>query len=197
MKTGGIGTLDSVHSTTVDALVAYLTDCQFRESQLTVGNLVMAVEAVYEPHPRFWRDSLTCVVDAIACVFPDRKPSKSKAPRRRAKSLMRDLEEVLELNAFDEANAEMLGVLPTHKRPADRTAAADWICAEYRRKGQMTESLVAQMDGKRCGEAALAVLRCIENARAGKPFERIGTAVAHWYRESVAKQRMERPSDDA
>jgi hypothetical protein len=47
------------------------------------------------------------------------------------------------------------------------------------------------MDGKRCGEAALEVLRCIENARAGKPFERIGTAVAHWYRESVLKQRME------
>ncbi|SKC93246.1 hypothetical protein [Paraburkholderia hospita] len=194
MNTGDIGTLDSVHSETVDALVAYLTDCQFRESQLTVGNVVMAVEAVYEPHPRFWRDfSLTCVVDAIARVFPDRKPSESKAPRRSAKSLMRDLEEILKLNAFDEANAEMLGALPTHKRPADRTAAADWICAEYRRKGQMTESMVAQIEGKRCGDAALEVLKCIENARAGKPFERIGTAVAHWYRESVVKQRMERP----
>ncbi|SDI70907.1 hypothetical protein SAMN04487926_12271 [Paraburkholderia steynii] len=186
-----VRTLDGVHSKTVDALVAYLTDCQFNESQLNVGNLVMAVEAVYEPHPRFWRDlSLTCVVDAVARVFPDWKPSGRKAPRR-FKSLMHELEKALELNAFDEANAEMLGSLPRHTRPDDRTSATDWICAEYRRKGQMTELLFAQMDGKRCGEAALEVLRCIENARAGKPFERIGTAVARWYRESVLAQRME------
>jgi hypothetical protein len=48
------------------------------------------------------------------------------------------------------------------------------------------------MDGKRCGDAALEVLRCVENARAGKPFERIGTAVARWYHESVMKQRTEK-----
>lgn len=186
-----IRTLDSVHSKTVDALVGYLTDCQFNESQLNVGNLAMAVEAVYEPHPRFYRDlSLTCVVDAVARVFPDWKPSGRKASRG-FKSPMRELEEVLELNAFDEANAEMLSSLPKHKRPEDRTSAADWICAEYRRKGRMAELLLAQMDGKRCGESALEVLRCIENARVGKPFERIGTAVARWYRESVMKQRME------
>ncbi|SKC83365.1 hypothetical protein SAMN05445504_3610 [Burkholderia sp. CF099] len=184
-------TRDGVHAKTVDALVSYLTDCQFSESQLNVGNLVMAVEAVYEPHPRFWRDlSPTCVVDAVARVFPNWKPSGRNAPLR-VESLMRGVEEVLELNAFDEANAEMLGSLPMHKRPEDRTSATDWICAEYRRKGQMTELLFAQMDGKRCGEAALEVLRCIENARAGKPFERTGTAVARWYRESVLKQRME------
>ncbi|BEU27465.1 hypothetical protein [Paraburkholderia sp. 22B1P] len=187
-----MATLDSVHAKTVDALVAYLTDCQFNESQLNVANLVMAVEAVYEPHPRFWRDlSLTCVVDAVARVFPDWKPSGRKAPRRRAKSLMRDVEEVLELNAFDEANAEMLGSLPKQKRPGDRKSAAEWICAEYRRKGQTTELVFAQADGKRCGEAALEVLRCVENARAGKSFERIGNAVARWYRESVLQQRME------
>lgn len=185
-------TVNSVNAKAVDALVAYLTDCQFSESQLNVGNLVMAVEAVYEPHPRFWRDfNLTCVFDAVARVFPDWKPSGREAPRR-LKSLMRSVEEVLELNAFDEANAEMLGSLPTHKRPPDRIAATDWICAEYRRKGQTTRLLLAQMAGKRCGEAALEVLRCIEDARAGKPYERMGTTVARWYRESVLKQGMER-----
>ncbi|CAG9269820.1 hypothetical protein [Paraburkholderia caribensis] len=185
-------TLDSVHVKTVDALVGYLKDCQFSESQLNVGNLVMAVEAVYEPHPGFWRTlSLTCFVEAIARVFPEWKPGGRNA-QRHAKSLMRDLEEVLELNAFDEANAEMLSSLPKHKRPDDRTSAADWICAEHRRKGQWAELLLAQMDGKRCGEAALEILRCIENARAGKPYERIGTVVARWYRESVMKQQMEK-----
>ncbi|MPW23901.1 hypothetical protein GCT13_46330 [Paraburkholderia sp. CNPSo 3157] len=187
-----IAALESVLAKTVDALVAYLTDCRFSESQLNVGNLVMAVEAVYEPHPRFWRDlSLTCVADAIARVFPDWKPNGRQTPHG-GKSPMRDIEKVLELYAFDEANAEMLLSLPKHKRPEDRTSAADWICAEYRRKGQTTELLFAQMDGKRCGEAALEVLRCVENARGGKPFERIGTAIARWYRESVMKQRTEK-----
>ncbi|ACC75792.1 conserved hypothetical protein (plasmid) [Paraburkholderia phymatum STM815] len=187
-----MATVDSVHSQTVDALVAYLRDCQFSASQLNVGNLVMAVDAVYEPHPRFWRDfSLTCVVDGIARVFPDWMPS-GRIPPHRVESLMRELEEALELNAFDEANAEMLGSLPQHKRPDDRVSAADWICAEYRRKGQVTQLLLAQMDGKRCGEAAQEALKCIENARARKPYERIGTSVARWYRESVLKQQMER-----
>jgi hypothetical protein len=182
-------TLDSVHVKTVDALVGYLKDCQFSESQLNVGNLVMAVEAVYEPHPRFWRDlNLMCVFDAVARVFPDWTPSG------RNKSLVPGVEEVLELNAFDEANAEMLGSLPQHQRPEERVSAADWICAEYRRKGQVKELQLAQMDGRRCGEAALEVLSCIENARAGKPFERIGTSVARWYRESVLKQRMDSPT---
>ncbi|MBP0590380.1 hypothetical protein J8I87_11780 [Paraburkholderia sp. LEh10] len=185
-------TVASDHSKTVDALVAYLTDCQFSESQLNVGNLVMAVEAVYEPHPRFWRDlSLTCVADAIARVFPDWKPSGRQTVHG-VNSLMRDIEEVLEINAFDEANAEMLGSLPRHKRPPDRIAATDWICDEYRRKGQTTRLLLAQMAGKRCGEAALEALRCVEDARAGKPYERMGTTVARWYRESVVKERTER-----
>jgi len=184
-------TIDSTHAKTGDALVAYLTDCQFSESQLNVGNLVMAVEAVYEPHPRFWRDlSLPCIADAIARVFPDWKRSERQTLRG-VKSLMRDIEEVLEINAFDEANAEMLGSLPTHKRPPDRTAATDWICAEYRRKGETTRLPLAQMAGKRCGEAALEVLRCIEDARAGKPYERMGTTVARWYRESMVKERTE------
>jgi hypothetical protein len=129
-------TVDGVHSKTVDALVAYLTDCQFSESQLNVGNLVMSVEAVYEPYRRFWRDfSLMCVVEAIARVFPDWMPSGRKPPHR-VESLMRELEEALELNAFDEANAEILASLPRHARPEDRTTAADWICAEYRRKSR-------------------------------------------------------------
>ncbi|MFP3588531.1 hypothetical protein SCB29_33590 [Paraburkholderia sp. SIMBA_055] len=147
------------------------------------------------------------LIDTVACsestiypiktehlqnAFPDWKPSGRQTVRG-VKSLMRAIEEVLEINAFDEANAEMLGSLPTHKRPPDRTSATDWICAEYRRKGETTRLLLAQMDGKRCGEAALEVLRCIEDARAGKPYERMGTTVARWYRESVVKERTERP----
>lgn len=185
-----LATPSSVHSNTIDALVAYLTDCEFVESQLNVGNLAMAMEYVYQPHPRFWRDfSPTFVADAVARALPDWSPTASRAPGR-LQRLLRDVEETLRLNAFDEANAEMLGVLPVHERPADRASASEWICAEYRRKGQMTEWTFARSDSKRCGEYALDILACLENAKAGKPVERIGTTVARWYRESVMKQRM-------
>jgi len=57
--------------------------------------------------------------------------------------------------------------------------------------------LLAQMASKRCGDAALEVLRCIEDARAGQPYERRGTTVARWYRESVVKERTERSTPNA
>ncbi|OYD73669.1 UNVERIFIED_ORG: hypothetical protein BDU10_5350 [Burkholderia sp. CF145] len=186
-------TSSSIHSNTIDALVAYLTDCDFAESQLNAGNLAMAMEYVYQPHPRFWRDfSPAFVADAVARALPYWNRDAGRASER-LQRLLRDVEETLRLNAFDEANAEMLGALPVHKRPADRVSASEWICAEHRRKGQIAEWTFARSDGKRCGECALDILTCLENANAGKPVERIGTTVARWYRESVMKQRTAQP----
>ena len=82
---------------------------------------------------------------------------------------MREVKEVLRVNAFDDANAELIGALPVHERPVDWTSASEWICSEYRRKGQMAELAFAQRDGKRCGDGALDVLKCLEDTKAGKP----------------------------
>ncbi len=189
MNTGGnLATLNSVHLRIINALVVYLTECEFDESQLNIGNVALAMDYVYQAHPRFWRDfSPTFVADAVVRVFPDWKSAAGKASRR-LKRLLVGVKEVLELHAFDEANAELIGSLPVYERPTDRTSASEWICSEYRRKGQMAELARAQRDGKRCGDGALDILACLENAKAGKPFERIGTTVARWYRESVLKQ---------
>jgi hypothetical protein len=184
---------NSVHSKTIDAFAAYLTDCEFDESRLNAGNITLAMEYIYQPHPRFWRDfNPSFIADAIERVFPGWTLTAGNGPER-LKKLLRDTDETLRLNAFDEANAEMLDALPMHERPADRTSASEWICAEYRRKGRTTECAFARRDGKRCGEGALAILTCLENAKAGKPFERIGTTVARWYRESVMKQPIALP----
>ncbi|TAL98800.1 MAG: hypothetical protein EPN73_02290 [Paraburkholderia sp.] len=94
----------------------------------------------------------------------------------------------MRVNAFDEANAEMISALPLHDRPSDRASASEWICSEYRRKGQMTELAFAQRDGKRCGDGALDALKCLEDTKAGKPLQRLSTMVARWYRESVLKE---------
>ncbi|CAE6872478.1 hypothetical protein R70211_01364 [Paraburkholderia domus] len=46
----------------------------------------------------------------------------------------------------------------------------------------------AQRDGKRCGDGALDVLKCLADTKAGKPFQRLSIMVARWYRESVLKE---------
>ena len=99
------------------------------------------------------------------------------------------MEEVLQINAFDEANAGMIGALPVRERPADRASASEWICAEHRRKEQTAELAFAQRDGKRCGEGALNVLEFLEMARAEIPFTWIGTRLARSYWNAMLEAR--------
>ncbi|SFU21024.1 hypothetical protein [Paraburkholderia aspalathi] len=182
-------TTGNAHSKTVDMLVDYITDCEFDESCLNTASLAMAMEYCYQPHPRFWREfSATFVADAVARLFPDRISAPGKATRS-GNELMRDVREILRVNAFDEENAEMIAAVPVRERPADRVAASEWICGEYRRKRQMSELEFAQRDGKCCGEGALTVLECLEKARAGIPFTRIGTRVARSYRDAMLDAR--------
>ncbi|RAS29760.1 hypothetical protein [Paraburkholderia bryophila] len=184
-----LATTDNAHSKTVDLLVDYITDCEFDESCLNKGNLEMAMEYCYQPHPRFWRDfSATIVADAVARLFPDWISAPGDA-NRSGNGLMREVREILRVNAFDEENAEMIAAVPMRERPADRVAASEWICGEYRRRGQISELEFAQRDGKRCGEGALIVLECVEKARAGIPFTRIGTRVARSYRDAMLDAR--------
>jgi hypothetical protein len=182
-------TTGNAHSKTLDMLVDYITGCDFDESCLNTANLAMAIEYCYQPHPRFWREfSTTFVAEAVARLFPHWISAPGKATRS-GNELMREVREFLRVNAFDEENAEMIAAVPVHERPADRVAASEWICGEYRRKGQMSELEFAQRDGKRCGEGALTVLECLEKARAGIPFTRIGTRVARSYRAAMLDAR--------
>lgn len=184
-----LATTGNAHSKTVDLLVDYITDCEFDESCLNTANLAMAMEYCYQPHPRFWREfSATFVSDAVARLFPDWIFVPGDA-NRSGNGLMRDVREILRVNAFDEENAEMIAAVPVRERPADRVAASEWICGEYRRKGQVAELEFAQRDGKRCGEGTLTVLECAEKAQAGIPFTRIGTRVARSYRDAMLDAR--------
>lgn len=182
-------TCESCHLNTVDALVDYLTDCEFDESRLNSMSLALAMEYTYQPHPRFWRDfTMKFVIDAVTRLFPDWRFAPGETTRR-TRRLKRATKEILRINRFDEANAEMIGALPVHERPSDAAAAFTWICAQYRRKRQFAELAFAQKDGWRCGNGALTVLECLESAQAGRPFERIGAMVAHSYRDAMLKQR--------
>ncbi|EEE05578.1 conserved hypothetical protein [Burkholderia multivorans CGD2] len=103
-----------------------------------------------------------------------------------------DVGEYVRINAFDEANAEMLRALPVHMRPTDGATAFEWLSAQLARKGMMTELDFARRDGNVCGEGALDMLHCLEEAAVGRGVERTGTLVAKVYRDATMKHHAER-----
>lgn len=176
------------HAGTADALYAYLSDCQFDEHKINTGCLALALEYVYQPHPRFWRDfDLAYLIDAIARCVPDWRGALNRRGERYADEVMRDLEGILENHAFDEAGAEMLQPLPVQERPSERHSAFEWISAQLAKKGAAAELEFARRYGYRCGEGALEVLYCLEAARAGRVAHRLGTLVARDLRDRAMK----------
>ncbi len=76
--------LPNIHSYTADALVGYLRDCKMKASDLVSMNLALALEYVYRPELRFWRDfEISFVTDALDQHLPDYvRPSMKRQPTR-------------------------------------------------------------------------------------------------------------------
>ncbi|EEE05587.1 hypothetical protein [Burkholderia multivorans] len=181
------------HAGTVDALISFMNDCRFDTSGLTAATLSLALEYVYQPHPRFWRDfNMAFLVRALTLCVPDWRAAIDSAGHASggATRLLADVEEYVRGNAFDEANAEMLRALSRPMRPTDGATAYEWLSAQLARKGMTKELDFARRDGDVCGEGALDALHCIEEAAAGRAVERTGTLVAKVYRDAVLKEQV-------
>ena len=179
---------------TVDALVSFMYDCRFDASGLTTAMLSLALEYVYQSHPRFWRDfNMTLLIRALTLRIPDWRVAANTPGHvsKGANRLLTDVADYVRVNAFDEANAEMLRALPVHMRPTDGASAFDWISAQLARKGMMAEFEFAQRDCYVCGDGALDVLHCLEEAALGRTVERTGTLVAKVYRDATMKEHAE------
>ncbi|WP_244098098.1 hypothetical protein [Burkholderia ambifaria] len=169
-------------------------DCQFGASDLTAATVSLALEYVYQPHPRFWRDfNVAFLVRALTLCVPDWRAAINSAGHASggATRLLADIEEYVRVNAFDEANAEMLRALPRYMRPTDGASAFDWISVQLARKGMTAELEFEQRDGDVCGDGALNVLHCLEEAALCRTVERTGTLVAKVYRDAVMKEHAE------
>jgi hypothetical protein len=186
------GTHAVLHADTVDALVSYIVDCNFEVSHLNAMNLALALEYAYQARPRFWQDfSVTYLVDALERPFPDWRTAVNKRDGG-ALGLIKDVEDILRINAFDEANAEMMLALPCAARPTTPSSAFAWISAALNEKRLTTQLKFAERDGNRCGEAALDVLDCLERAAKGMKADRIGTTVARAYRDAMVSLHSKR-----
>ncbi|WP_176054721.1 hypothetical protein [Paraburkholderia caribensis] len=181
-----------VHADTVNALLSYLADCHFDETHLTPMLLALALEYAYQPHPTFWRDLGTSVLEnAMSRHMPNWRTEPAMM-HGGADRLLQEVGKILRINAFDEASAEMLSTLAVAERPTTSAAAFAWISAELERKGLTAELEFARPDGERCGEKALDVLYCLEEAKQGIVVERTGTIVAKAFRDAVMKRHAER-----
>ncbi|BEU27464.1 hypothetical protein [Paraburkholderia sp. 22B1P] len=177
-----------IHADTVTALLSYFADCRYDESHLTPMLLALALEYAYRPHPRFWRDfNVTTLVDAMSRHMPNWRTTATMT-NGGADRLFREIEKILQINAFDESNGEMLLALPIEERPANPSTAFAWVTAELARRGLTAQVEFARPDGDRCGEKALDVLYCLEQAKRGIVVERTGTIVANAYRDAVMKR---------
>ncbi|RKR36215.1 hypothetical protein [Paraburkholderia sp. BL17N1] len=173
-----------------NAIVDFMSDCGLRDADVNAGHLFLAFEFAYRPLPRFWREfDFPALVEAITERFPNWRSAVQK-PDRNADDALREVEEILHSNAFDEANAEMMMRLPTHARPTEWQEAADWICEELRKRKLGAELSFAERLGKRCGEGALQELHCLERIANGVSFERIGTGVARTWRNRALAERQ-------
>jgi hypothetical protein len=183
---------ENLDADTVTALLSYFADCCFDESHLTPTHLALALEYVYEPHPRFWRDfNVTVLFDAMSRHMPNWRTTATMA-NGRADRLFQKLEQILAINSFDEANAEMLLAIPVEERPTTPSAAFACISAELAKKELSSQLEFARPDGDRCGEKALDVLYCLMQARRGIVVERTGTTVAMAYRDAAMKRHARR-----
>ncbi|WP_448165016.1 hypothetical protein [Burkholderia cepacia] len=179
------------HAETVGALVSFISDCRFATSDLTAATLSLALEYVYQPHPRFWRDfNMAFLIRALTLCVPGWRAAINSAGHASggAKRLLAGIGDYVRANAFDEANAEMLRALPGHMRPTDGATAFDWISAQLARKGMTEELEFARRDGDVSGDGALDVLHSLEEAAVGRHIERTGTLVARVYRDAVMKE---------
>jgi hypothetical protein len=171
-------------------IVDFLTDCGLEDADVHGYHLFLAFEFAYKPLPRFWRDfDMAALFKTISERFPD-WPAAVQKRGLSVSEVFIEAEEVLRSNAFDEANAEMMMVLPRHTRPTERQAAADWICIELRRRKRKSELRLAEQLGKHCGEGALQELNCLECIADGTPFERLGTQVARYWRNQRLNERQ-------
>ncbi|MEM5316511.1 hypothetical protein [Paraburkholderia sp. JHI869] len=184
-----LNTTSDLHAATANDLYQYMVDCRFDVSYMNSMCLSMAIEYVYRPLPRFWRDfDVQDLAAAMTKLIPTWETDLEADLKKR---LFHEIAQVLLTNAFDEANAELLLTLPLEDRPTDAVSAFVWICAELQRNGRENELAHARRDGDKSGTHALETMRGLLEATDGRTATRMGTLVARTYRDAVMARNQE------
>lgn len=107
-----------------------------------------------------------------------------------AQDVLRNVNALLERNAFDEANAEKLMALPALRRPATPEEAMEYLCERFVNEGLGSELKFAQWIGLDCGEQALEMMRGFEQAAAGTEYTSPSARFARLVRDQCIAKRQ-------
>ncbi len=184
-------TVSNTYEEVADTVVAYMVDCGLKDTDVNVGAFQFAIEHAYRPRPRFWRDfELQPVIEAVSRQYPTWRSAVVHRDQS-AQNVLRKVGILLNRRAFDEANAEMLMALPQQARPTTADVALDWICTELWNRGLKAKLRFAQWIGLDCGDEALELVRCLEQATSGVEYLRPATQFARqWRDQCVAKRHV-------
>ncbi|WP_322003768.1 hypothetical protein [Paraburkholderia tropica] len=172
---------------TTDAMYQYMVDCGFGIRHLDWLCLTLAMEYVYQPTPRFWRDfKVGDLLDAVTRLIPGWQTTIEADSQHR---MLGDIQDILRMYAFDEENAQRLLELPVADRPADAESTSNWICRELESAGRFDDVAYARPDGDECGQRVLDMLSILFADADQWPELRIGTLVAHAYRDAIMQRQ--------
>lgn len=171
---------------TMDAMYQYMFDCGFGIRHLDWLCLTLAMEYVYQPTPRFWRDfKVEDLLDAVTRLLPGWQTTIEPDSQHR---MLEEVQDILRMYAFDEANAQRLLELPVADRPTDAESTSHWICRELVSAGRFDDVTYARRDGDECGKRAREMLAILSADADQWPELRIGTLVAQAYRDAIMQR---------
>lgn len=172
--------------TTTDAMYQYMVDCGFGIRDLNGMCLSLVMEYVYQPTPRFWRDfKVSDLLDAVTRLLPGWQTTIEPDSQHR---MFEEVQDILRMYAFDEANAQRLLELPVADRPTDAESTSHWICRELESAGRFDDVTYARRDGDECGKRAREMLVILSADADQWPELRIGTLVAQAYRDAIMQR---------
>ncbi|WP_244788359.1 hypothetical protein [Cupriavidus pauculus] len=183
-------TSDGMYEDVASTVVTYMVDCGLKDADVTAGEFHSALAYAYKPFPRFWRDfKLQLVIAAVSKQYPGWTSATLRRDEK-AQDVLRNFNTLLERNAFDEANAEMLMALPTLRRPATPEDAMKYLCERFVSEGLSSELKFAQWIGLDCGEQALEMMRGFERAAAGTEYTSPSARFARLVRSQCIAKRQ-------
>ncbi|MBK5148590.1 hypothetical protein IQ285_12950 [Burkholderia sp. R-69608] len=154
----------SIRDQFCEDLIAHIRARGLAGKQARTPSYVLdALVSVSRPIEGFWASIDVDLVTGALDEFGRNVPRTVEDYQRRTRLRQRVADHIF-MKQHDERNAQMLARLPTDSRPCDSLSATVWICTELERLGDIVNLEYAEVDGRKCGRAALQHLAFLEAA---------------------------------
>lgn len=150
----------------VSEMVSFMRSCGFSAEHVNVLNVIIVAESAHQPVRGFWQAfESSMVFEALDRYLPNWKGFPLGMTRDQFSVEVR---RQMQMNAFDEGNAERFFALPVTERPTSAKAALTQIQADLTRLGAFGGPEKAIAVDSSAGARAYDRYQCIDAADKGK-----------------------------